>query len=315
MKHKTIIDIENSLTEPERLEKFTKVAKMVHGCSDEMAQTIVLAELQIYCNRLSAIDLNKHQLTFERGKAIFLEVIMAGLSFSPDANHVYVQPSFTNSSILTYYISPYGKLFLCQNAGSVDHVTQPVIVYEGDTFRVGTNERGHQIVLHSALQHPEKKPPVIAGYVFVVTPKGDREPYWMDKADVERLKAKSRGNKLYVAQNGDIDSGFFGGKLIRHSLKTYRTKSIIALPEEDGTDDIPVSIEAPQQFQPSAVPSTLTNDQAGRNLAQEIMRNNTQPPPPPQTYPEPLDYSPTPSTVTPPSGFQFNAPPPPNLAF
>ncbi|MFT4061108.1 MAG: recombinase RecT [Edaphocola sp.] len=230
------------------LPKFKQVAILALGCTKEMAEAAVATELQFYLSRLSAIDLAKHQLPLDRGKTIFLEVLMAGLSFSPGSRHVYLLPSYHNSTQLTYEVSPYGRIYMCQKAESVDYVTKPVIVYEGDSFRVGTNEQGHQVVLHAALQHPGNKPPIVGGYVFVVTPGGARESYWMDKADVERLRAKSRKNPLYSNFNGDIDPGFFGGKLIKHALATYRTKSIVP-PAADEDEDAKESVETPAPVQ------------------------------------------------------------------
>ncbi len=254
MKHPTIQAIEARLTNPERLAKFAKVAKMVYDATDDHAETITTAEIAFYLNRLELIDLNKHRLTEERGAAIFLEVLMAGLTFAPSADHIYLLPSWHNSSMLTYQIGPYGKLHLCQRAGSVDYITKPVIVYQGDTFHVGTNAEGRQVVLHNALQHPDNKPPIVAGYVFVVIG-NNREPFWMDGADVARLRNKAKRNPLYAAANGDIDPGFFGGKLIGHALKPFRKKGIVSqIAEEE--DETPEPMPIPTgEYQPTMIVS------------------------------------------------------------
>lgn len=254
MKHPTIQALEARLTNPERLAKFVKVAKMVHNVPDDHAETLCTAEIAFYLNRLELIDLNKHKLSEERGAAIFLEVLMAGLTFAPSAEHIYILPSWHNSSMLTYQIGPYGKLHLCQRAGSVDYVTKPVIVYQGDTFQIGTNAEGRQVVLHSAVQHPENKPPIIAGYVFVVIG-NNREAFWMDGADVARLKNKAKRNSLYTAANGDIDPGFFGGKLIGHALKPFRKKDIISHNIED-EEEVPEPTPLPTgEYQPTMIVS------------------------------------------------------------
>lgn len=259
LQHEAIIAY---ILDPSRLEKYSQVAKATHnlGTIDE-AKTMVIYEAQFFGARLAAIDLNKHQLAVEIGANIFLEVIQAGMSFSSEANHIYLQPNFQNSKKLDYYTTPEGDIYRCQRAGSINHTTKTVMVYEGEPFKFGTNNEGKQIILHQG-QLYQQKPPIVAGYFFIVFSDGSREPYWMDMADVDRLKKRSRGknggpNELYSSFNGGIDPGFFGAKLIKHGLKDIRKTPIYGAAIEDDVDlaDItpghalvqPAAQSAPQQ--------------------------------------------------------------------
>jgi recombinational DNA repair protein RecT len=176
---------------------------------------------------------------------VFLEVVGNGMSFSQASKHVYIMSRSVKTANgyekrLVYSTSPDGKIFQCQRAGSIDYVTKPVIVYEGDEFGIGTNDQGNQIVRHT-VKVPRASQKIIAGYVYVVYKNGTREPFWMDMNDIERLKGYSakqnrdRGaNALYASGvDGQIDTGFFGAKLISFALKNVRRSVISAQHEVD----------------------------------------------------------------------------------
>jgi recombinational DNA repair protein RecT len=170
----------------------------------------------------------------------FLDVVSSGLSFGSGNKLVYLltrnvkvtkDGKETWEKRLQWSTSPDGNIFLAQQSGAIDYVTKPTMVYEGDDFAPYTDEKGNQIIMHKP-KFPRTSQKIVAGYVFVVLKGGKKEPYWMDMNDVERLKGysarqnKDKANALYTSQNGQIDAGFFGAKLIKHALKNIRKRPI-----------------------------------------------------------------------------------------
>lgn len=220
--------------------KFTKLVGAIKNINADKAAEIYELEKFHFMKELQEKGLQ--DCTPITAMGVFLDVISNGLSFASGSKHVYVMSR--NAKVgnpdnpqwekrMGWTPTPDGKIYLCQRAKSIDHVTKPVMVYEGDEFSIGTTDKGFQYVTHKVQMPRKAGAKLIAGYVYVVLNNGDREAFWMDMTDVERLKGysarqnKNKGaNELYSSNNGMIDTGFFAAKLISHALRPYRKSTI-----------------------------------------------------------------------------------------
>jgi recombinational DNA repair protein RecT len=252
---------------PETVSKFSTIFAAIQKVDPEVAKQMFEVERFHFlkeCTEKSLSDVSEIS-----AMGCFLDVISNGLSFASGAKHVYlmyrnVKTGNGYEKRMVYSTSPDGKIFQAQRAGSIDYVTKPVIVYEGDEFAVGTNERGEQIIRHQ-VKFPRSSQKIVAGYVYVVHKNGNREPYWMDMNDINRLKGyserqnKGTANALYSASNGQIDPGFFGAKLINFALKNVRKSGTASQFEVDADpgDDLLV-IDQSSTYTPTAIVSPVT---------------------------------------------------------
>ncbi|QTE37518.1 recombinase RecT [Mucilaginibacter gossypii] len=125
-------------------------------------------------------------------------------------------------------VSPYGELKLRMRAGQIKYADDPVVVYEGDHFKVGTNEKGKLVVKeYDKNFNNDTKAKIIACFVRIERPDGSYEMPYLDTTAIERLKgysARNNGgsaNALYTSNNGQIDTGFLMAKTLKHALTAY----------------------------------------------------------------------------------------------
>lgn len=274
--------IKTQIEAPATLERFTKIFGAVHKVAPDTAQQMYEVEKFHFMRTLAEKGIADATPISSMG--VFLEVVSNGLSFSSNAKHVHLMTRSVKSgrkndkgkdiyeNRLVYSTQADGKIFQAQRAGSIEYVTKPVIVYESDEFAVGTDDQGRQIVIHKAKLPRAQNAKIIAGYVYVVFPNGNREPFWMDQSDIDRLKwyssknnsrwddnAKQKvpgpANELFSSNNGQIDPGFFGTKLIQFALKNVR-KAVIAnaheVEEDTQAPELP-QIPDSAQFQPAMI--------------------------------------------------------------
>lgn len=226
--------IKTKIEAPETLDRFTKIFGAIQKVDTSSAQQMFEVEKFHFMKELQEKGIA--DVTPVSALGCFLDVVSNGLSFASGAKHVYLMTRSvkvkngnqdTWEKRLQYSTSPDGKIFQAQRAGSIEYVTKPVIVYEGDDFAVSTNESGEQIIRHN-VKFPRTSQKIIAGYVYTVFKGGKREPFWMDQNDIQRLAGysakqnKGNANALYTANGGQIDPGFFGAKLINFALKNVR---------------------------------------------------------------------------------------------
>jgi RecT family len=258
---------------PGTAERFAKIFAAVHGVDLARAAQMFEVERFGFLRELSEKGVGG-DCTEVSKMGVFLDVISNGLSFSGQLKHVYMMTRNVKDGKggfqkrLVYSTSPDGKTFLAQKAGSIDRVTKPIMVYEGDDFGIGTKENGEPVVIHKP-KIPRTSNKLIAGYVYIVFPDGAREPYWMDMADMDRLKKYSaknnRGeaNALYSAgESGQPDAGFFGAKLINFALKNIRRAGLTGQFEVEDIDyvDTPTAEFTPDkesEFQPDVEPESF----------------------------------------------------------
>jgi recombinational DNA repair protein RecT len=220
---------------PETTEKFTAIYKAVHKCNIEDAKNFFEIEKFAFRAALESTPVLKECSELSVAST-FLEVISNGLSFEKSAQHVYLIPRNVKvgdqwEKRMTYSYASQGIIYLCKAAGSIQDCTPPQIVFEGDDIEVKTVD-GRLVVNHSKAI-PRKSKKILGGYCYVNT-NVDREAFWMDIEEVERLiqysaKAnKGNPNELYKSgPDGQIDTGFFGTKIIKAALKNYRRKKTV----------------------------------------------------------------------------------------
>jgi recombinational DNA repair protein RecT len=262
---------------PGTAERFAKIFAAVHGV--DLARAAQMFELEAFSFKRKLSESAIVDVTDISRMGVFLDVISNGLSFSGQMNHVYMMTRNVKTGRkengkdvyekrLTYSTAPDGKIYMAQKAGSIERVTKPIIVYEGDTWGVQQTE-GLATITYQKRQ-PRSSNKIIAGFVYVIFPDGAREPFWMDADDIERLKAYSAKNNrkwdensrkyvtgdpnaLYSSEHGGIDAGFFGAKLINFALKNIRRAGLQGVYE---TEDIEYqAIDQPHADQVVDTPS------------------------------------------------------------
>lgn len=248
--------IRKQIEHEQAVQKFTTLFKALHKVPEEEAKQMYELEKFHFMKEIQEKNIPQ-DVTPLSAAGVFLDVVSNGLSFATSAKHVYLMYRSVKNGDgwekrLVYSVQPDGKIFQCQKSGAIEYVTKPVMVYEGDDFAPGTNESGNQIIRHTP-KFPRQSNKLMAGYVYVVFKGGSREPYWMDMNDVERLKGysaknnkNSGANALYTSNNGQIDPGFFGAKLINFALKNVR-KSVV--PSQYEVEEEPQLPEPPANAQ------------------------------------------------------------------
>jgi recombinational DNA repair protein RecT len=177
----------------------------------------------------------------------FLDMAVNGLSLDPTGRpHCYLIPR----SVKTGYkdqngrdvyekrasvsITGYGELVMRMRAGQIKYADNPVVVYEGDTFRAEL-QSGKKVVTYSAAI-PRKSTKVTGAFIRLVRSDGSEDYQWLLEGDIDRLKhfsAKSnsyyrdgqrvmgKANELYSSNDGGIDPGFLENKMIKHAFDAY----------------------------------------------------------------------------------------------
>jgi len=192
------------------------------------------AEIKNKCTRFSIFN-------------AFLDIAVCGLSLEPGNKPLlYLRPRnykigvnqqnkpvYEGRCILE--ISGYGELALRARVGQIRYADNPVIMYEGDTFSAKVVS-GQKVVDYECCI-PRKSNKIIGAFIKIVRSDGSIDYSWMLEDEIERLKGYSAkankkwddnrriyveaANSLYSSQNGGIDSGFLGAKMIKHAFSAY----------------------------------------------------------------------------------------------
>ena len=187
--------------------------------------------------------------------ACFMDIAVNGLSLERAANLVYIeqrgyktgrqengQDVYENRAKLI--ISPYGELALRMEMGQIKYADTPVIVYDGEPFKVKTTENGNKVVIWESV-YPRKSKKIVASFVKITRPNDSFDYSYMMQEEIDRLAAASarqnRGktNALYGAgENGaGIDAGFLAAKTLKHAFKAFPKVKIKGTNSEmDGED-------------------------------------------------------------------------------
>jgi len=149
-------------------------------------------------------------------------------------------------------IQAYGELNMRLRAGQLIHASNPIVIYEGDTFIPRTNENGDLIVEYKPLIPRKKGAKIIGCYVQLKLKGGINDYKWLLEDDIERLrdysnrnnssfeekknKVTGKENDLYGKNGEDIDPGFLAAKTLKHAMKTLqklRLSDGVVLDDED----------------------------------------------------------------------------------
>jgi recombinational DNA repair protein RecT len=238
-----------ALDGPNTQARFIKIFSAVNRVPEEKAEQHMKMEVFFFRQILEEKKLT--DVTPLSAAGVFLEIIGEGLSCSPGTKHVYILKRSINvagkgeapkwEQRLVYQVSPSGKIYQAQKSGAIDDVTKAIIAYQGDEFWPEVDDRGNNIIHFKRGANRTKK--IIGGFLFKIHKNGRREPFWLEEADIERLKhysakgnskwnnatkAREIGNpnELYTSgPDGQIDVGFLEAKLISHALKNVRKRS------------------------------------------------------------------------------------------
>lgn len=153
-------------------------------------------------------------------------------------------------------VTGYGELTMRMRAGQIKYADNPVVVYEGDHFKVSL-VNGVKNVEYEA-QCPRKSTKVIAAFIRIVRNDNSVDYQWMMEGDIDRLrryseKANSKwddrqgkkvlgqANALYTSNGGGIDPGFLENKMIKHAFDAYpkvRTGKFTIMATEQEEEEI-----------------------------------------------------------------------------
>jgi recombinational DNA repair protein RecT len=209
---------------PEIAKRFRDLYKLIHR--GESADVFYEAE-KYHFSKLISENPKLSECTKFSLYGCFLDGAVNGLSFDPSFKHQFLIPQSFNvgtkaeprwESRATIQISGPGELLLRIKQGHVKYADNPVLVYEGDSFKYGTkNERlylEHEIIL------PRKSTHIIAAYVKIIRSDGSIDYKMIDEADMARFKKASKmgGSPAWT----DGIAGMWLAKVVKHAFgKTY----------------------------------------------------------------------------------------------
>lgn len=202
------------------------IAAKAHKTNHPVAERIINNELETYLNRLQGYwnDPQSHRngdptLTPAQGVNIFLEVVQSGLSFSKVAGHIYLSRLKGTGTAVGYQLTADGLIYKAQKAGAIDHLSEPVLVQQGEKFAINNTGDGKQVADHTILFDGRPKfnfDNLLLGYVYIVYPGGDRELSWIGRNRLEEYRQKSLNKNMYN------DESFIQTKVIKHALRKVR---------------------------------------------------------------------------------------------
>jgi phage RecT family recombinase len=208
---------------PEVGEKFKHIYQVMHGAKSgehfyeaekfHFMKTLQENQKLQSCSKLSLYG-------------CFMDVAVSGLSFDPSAKQVYIVPFNINigtrqqpqwESRAQLMISGYGELALRIKQGQIKYADNPVLVYEGDEFSIGT-KNGTSYVEHKSI-FPRKSDNIIACYLRITRNDGSVDYKVISIEEIEKLRnfSKDRDSKAWT----DGLPGMVMSKCIKHAFKTY----------------------------------------------------------------------------------------------
>ena len=145
-------------------------------------------------------------------------------------------------------ISPYGELAKRIEAGQVAYADPVIVVYDGDLFEIGTDDRSNTVVIWKS-KVPRTSKKIIGAWVKITRPNGSFATPYLLQEEIDRLAGYSkRGNRGYTnalygsGENGTgIDEGFLKAKTLKHGLKIFPRIKIGGT--NTGTDDMDLQQE------------------------------------------------------------------------
>lgn len=184
-------------------------------------------------------------------------------------------------------ITPYGEAAIRIDLGQIRYYDPVIVVYEGDFFEIGTDERSNTVVIwKSKIPRASKK--IIGSFVKITRPDGSFITPYMLQEDIDRLAAYSnrnnRGkgaNELYGnAEAGTgIDSGFLKAKTLKFGIANFgkfklKGNNSSLEPQEDERDDYAGDAPMAPGYVP---PAPVASPQVAPRPAAEVRSQSSDP--------------------------------------
>lgn len=198
---------------PEVVQKFTHLVQTFQGVDKVKASIIYEQEkfnfLKIIADspKIAACD----PLSIY---GCFLDAAVNGLSFDPTKKHLYLVP-YGNKVKLE--VSPYGELLQRMRAGQIRHADNPVLIYEGDHFKLTMKDGLTSVEYEMTL--PRTTDNIVGCFLTITRPDGSLDYKVLSMPEVLKLKALSK-SPTSVSWTTGI-SGMIMAKTIKHAFKTY----------------------------------------------------------------------------------------------
>ncbi|MDR1884264.1 MAG: hypothetical protein LBR26_16010 [Prevotella sp.] len=226
---------------------FVNTLSKIHGKSEIDAEMIFEKESLYFKKALT----DSQKLAASTGISLysaFLEIAITGLSIQPgNKSEAYLEARsakdgdkwIQNARLV---ITAYGELNMRIMAGQIIRISNPQVIYDGDTFQPRTNKDG-VLVVDYVPRIPRRSNKIIGCYVHIVLPNNQNDFKWLLEDDIQRLARYSipttgenpRANKLYTSNNNQIDPGFLEAKTIKHAFRAYtklRVSDIVAFEDD-----------------------------------------------------------------------------------
>ncbi len=215
----------------------------------------------------------------------FLDVAVNGLSFDPTMKHVYLVPykHKTNKdgrevweSRAQLQISGQGELLLRMQQLQIKYADNPVLVYEGDLFKMGTRN-GSVFVEHEAVI-PRKSDNIIACYLRITRNDDTVDYKVLTMPEIEKLRkfSKDPNSKAWT----DGLPGMVQAKTIKHAFKNYPKLRILekskftALASETVDEEAEVVQEDIYGLQDGSKPVELTQSNGQPVTTHQVIDDN-----------------------------------------
>ena len=256
--------VKSKIEAPDTQNRFADMIVASRGLArDKAAEEYQLESFQFKKLLLESSSLVGKDYSPISAMSVFLDVISAGLSFSPVQKHVYVLSRSVKTGRkdankkdiyedrLYFTEQANGLIHLARAAKSIEGVTQPTIVYADDKFSNGTDVNGLDWVEYIA--GPGESDVIVGAFCHVILHNGKREAVVLKKRDWMRLaefskkqnskwddnvkkKVPGDANALYYSNGGQIDPGFLATKLVKKALKYRDKKTIVSDVHIEDTD-------------------------------------------------------------------------------
>jgi phage RecT family recombinase len=192
----------------------------------------------------------------------FMDAAVNGLSFDPAMKHQYLIPKSKNmgtkqsplwKKVATLTISGIGELILRQRSGQILHADNPVLVYEGDTFKFGT--RNGSFFVEHEVSLPRKSDKAVACYLKIVRNDNTLDYKVLTREELEAFRKKSDSPDSSAWK--DSYNGMFMAKTIKHAFKTYPKLRAVGMNSQLETEKVDeVTIPEDTYTMPTAIEET-----------------------------------------------------------
>lgn len=227
-------------------EGFISLYRQTHPDQPEAEAEIVHSREAIYFKKILIANPKLQTCSRFSLYSSFMDIVTNGMTFDPAMKLIYIQTRGYNiapaGQTKVYEqraenkLTAEGELNLRMQLGQIKYCDTPVIVFQGDVFRVGNNEKGKYVIWEAAIPRTSKT--VVASFIKVTRPDGSVDYSYLTAEDIERFRLASQkqnsygssqgsANELYTSCNGGIDPGFLATKTIRHAFRVFPKAKVI----------------------------------------------------------------------------------------